>query len=717
MASAFPSSLSFGNGNRGFQVGINNGNVYLLPEPPETPLAPLSTVPFRRDSDFVDRGTILDQMNEKSSVPECRITLVGLGGVGKSQLAIEYCYRVRDQSPETWVLWIHASNAARFIQSCRHIADLVMIPGRQTPNASILKLLHDWMHAKNGQWILVLDNLDDDRFLLEIPSVEQGGIVTDQRDTPGRSIWEYFPETLNGPIIMTTRSRHVALRTQYSLRGSGVQATREDVIQLTAALELMPLAIVQAAAYIKRRLPRMSIITYVEKFRQSDRQKIRLLNYDEGNLRRDQEASNSILTTWQMSFKYIRQIRPAAADLLSLMSFFDRQGIPESLLQEEKEMKHNVSTYNKDQPGDISDVDHSASNSTGDTFEDDILVLRDYSLISISADETNFEIHQLIQLAIQEWLKAHGQLENWKDRAITHQPVSKDSLENWASLLYTAAWFADTQGDDINCQKWAEMAKLTRMKLFGPEDERTLSSFKQLGSAYAGMFQMEKAKELQVHVLNTRNKVLGPKHHDTLSSMTDLASTYRISGLLKQAEALQKQVVDTRQQVFGPRDLSTLSSRGYLASIYNDQGRWKEAELLHKQVVDTYQQVSGPEASITLHSMDSLAFIYRGQGQLKQAEALQLQVLHTRQKVLGQNHRNTADNMRDLGSIYYHQGRWKEAEELWVQVLDLYQQIFGPRHPSTLNIMVRDEIEASPAPERGIYSQEEASCRPMRTES
>lgn len=92
-------SLSFGDGNRGTQVGINNGSIHLPPgrihqtpaklkltdprsERPETPPAPQSTVPFRRDPDFVSRDTLLDQIHEKISVPGSRIALVGVGGVG-----------------------------------------------------------------------------------------------------------------------------------------------------------------------------------------------------------------------------------------------------------------------------------------------------------------------------------------------------------------------------------------------------------------------------------------------------------------------------------------------------------------------------------------------------------------------------------------------------------------------------------------------------------
>lgn len=203
-------------------------------------------------------------------------------------------------------------------------------------------------------WVLVFDNLDDDRFLYEIPTVQQDGIGSN-RIGMLRPTWEYFL-TLHGLVVITSRSKRVASSmVEYSEivtvepmdqknavslfeKKVGVQTYREDVVRLTAVLEFMPLAIVQAAAYIKQRTPRLSVTQYLEKFQRSDRQKISLLGYEGGHLRRDREAKNSILITWQIPFDHIRQTRLSAADLLSLMSFFDRQGVFDSLLRQGEEV-------------------------------------------------------------------------------------------------------------------------------------------------------------------------------------------------------------------------------------------------------------------------------------------------------------------------------------------------------------------------------------------
>ncbi|KAG9196830.1 hypothetical protein G6514_003943 [Epicoccum nigrum] len=135
------STAAFGDNNSGFLAGAIHGPVHntfhnsYATARPETPPPPSLVIPFGRDSDFVERGTILEDIGKRCATPDSWTALVGLGGVGKSQLAIEHAYRTREQSPETWVLWVYASNAARFEQSFRDIADSVKLARRQDPQA------------------------------------------------------------------------------------------------------------------------------------------------------------------------------------------------------------------------------------------------------------------------------------------------------------------------------------------------------------------------------------------------------------------------------------------------------------------------------------------------------------------------------------------------------------------------------------------------------
>ncbi|SPJ87082.1 related to kinesin light chain [Fusarium torulosum] len=478
------SSIIFGDGNHGLQVGQSNAPIHTTFKFPSEPLEPtpppFASVPFRRDPTFVNRGDILDQIGRQCSEPASRVAIVGLGGVGKSQLAIEFAHRFADRSPETWVFWVHASTQARVIEGFKSIADKVKLMGRNRPDADVLQLMFDWLsNLQNGKWLLVLDSADNSDVLFHSTS----------RGNDGQKLVEYLPQTPNGSILITTRNRDLAFRLTGTIQAIheigpmtegealkllenrlGTLSNANIAAELVRSLDLIPLAISQATAYIQMRAPRTSLVQYLTEFQRSESKRAKLLSRDDGDLRRDLRqdggASNAILTTWQVSFDHIRSRRPSAADLLSLMSFFNRQGIPESLIGLPKD------SYNAAQsirPEDITDSDSEDSDETENEFEDDVAILRDYCLIMQGEDAKMFEMHGLVQLATRRWLKAQGLQEKFLNQYITvmassfptgeyeswtrcqllfahveaaaeYRPKEDRLRKTWADLLHNGGW-------------------------------------------------------------------------------------------------------------------------------------------------------------------------------------------------------------------------------------------------------------------------------------
>ncbi|TGJ79169.1 hypothetical protein E0Z10_g9595 [Xylaria hypoxylon] len=112
-----------------------------LPERPETPPHPSFMVPFRRDADFVERKSLFDWIHQTCLELALRVALVGLGGMGKSQLTIEHVYRIRDlctqQNKQVWVFWVYAGTRVRVEEGFKAIADAVKIPGWNQPKADV----------------------------------------------------------------------------------------------------------------------------------------------------------------------------------------------------------------------------------------------------------------------------------------------------------------------------------------------------------------------------------------------------------------------------------------------------------------------------------------------------------------------------------------------------------------------------------------------------
>lgn len=301
---------------------------------------------------------------------------------------------------------------------CRHegtprrrlktIADAVKLPGRNQPQTDIPQLVYNWLsNDRNGRWLIILDNADD-RNVLYSP-------ITD--DTPdSKPFATYLPQNRNGSILITARNKDLAYRlTGYhqniievgpmeqtdalTLLENNLESLPDPdiAIDLVHTLDLVPLAISQAAAYIRQREPRTSPSKYLADFWASEKRKTQLLEHDAGDLRRDGGAPNAILTTWQISFEHIRSERPSAADLLSLMSFFDRQGIPGWVLNPSGTANRAIRQAREGNSADsTSSTGDNADDDTGSEFEDDLAMLMNYYLIV--ADETgdNFEMHKLV---------------------------------------------------------------------------------------------------------------------------------------------------------------------------------------------------------------------------------------------------------------------------------------------------------------------------------
>ncbi|KAH7124548.1 hypothetical protein EDB81DRAFT_872342 [Dactylonectria macrodidyma] len=590
---------------------------------------PCFSLPFERDPDFVDRPDIMAWIKEQYTGPVGRMALVGMGGFGKSQVAIQFAHHIRDTSPQTSVFWVHASSKPRFEEAYRSIADNLRLPRRNDPSVDVLGLVRDWLQREEaGPWLMVLDNVDDVNLFYPSSSAGRDGAICHPVDenpaalSVQRPLAVFLPKCRNGIILVTSRSMDAAEKLTGShkavyrisamddaqalqlfrnkLQGDSDKTAAADLLR---ALDYIPLAITQAAAYINRRAPRISVKTYLDAFRESDRKKGSLLNSDAGDLRRDETVSNSVVTTWQVTLEQIRRERPSAANLLSLMSFFNPQGIPEFVL-------HNYK-------GDLEDNMDRGEDS--DEFEDDLDVLRGYSLVSVTSTRDVCEMHSLVQFCTRAWLSVVNDAERWRQVFLwamsRHFPSG--AFETWPTcqmLLPHIESMLEEEPPNEDLQKWA----------------RNYRAAEKLG---------EKA-------VKTRVNVLGEEHPSTLTSMTNLALTYRNQGRWKEAEELQEHS-------------NTLSSINNLAITYRDQWRWKEAEELQGH-------------------LDTLSRRW------KEAEELEVRVMETMKTVLGEEHPNTLTSMDNLASTYWSQGRWKEAEELQVQVMEVTKNILGEEHPDTL---------------------------------
>ncbi|KAK4162358.1 hypothetical protein QBC43DRAFT_302124 [Cladorrhinum sp. PSN259] len=571
-------------------------------------------VPYNRNGDFVGRIEILRDLKQhlgfgqRQGATGSRVALYGLGGVGKTQIALAYVYWLQDESPEVSILWVHASSAERFCQSYTSIAQEYEVPGHDDPKADVLPLVKTWLQSKDrGRWLMVIDNADDAQLF-----------------SHAGELGKWIPECKYGSVLVTTRNKIAGSRLTQSGRLVEVgkmdedesrqllqgkievdNLSPDDLLTLSSRLEHLPLALVQAAAFIQEMS--ISVTEYLQLLEKSDKQLVDLLSEEFETVGRDPEAARAVAETWILSFDQIQEQDTFAGDLLSVMSLFDRQAIPQKFL----------SDYGERQQVQEPRGEMQLVKALG--------VLKAFSFITEDKGR-GFGMHRLVQLVTRKWLDRKERMHRFAEQAL---------------LVVSGNYPFGGHKNRAICSAYLPHAYVVlKFEGTGSRDER-LARAKLLHSA-AGFFiyqgQWKEAERFLTQATGVRKELLGEEHPSTLSSVNNLASTYREQGLWKEAEELGVVGIKVRKRVLGEEHPSTLSSMNNLASTYREQGLWKEAEELGVVVMKARKRVLGEEHPDTLNSMNSLASTYREQGLWKEAEELKVEVMNVRKRVLEEEH-------------------------------------------------------------------------------
>ena len=619
------------------------------------------------------------------------------------------------------------------------------VPGRKDPQADIFQLFRGWLQdEQKGKWLLVLDNVDDADFLLQQPSQANNADSSESTRRSGRGYLDYLPSSDHGAILVTSRNESSALQivdhgdvinvqpmseeealALLSNRLTDEQGDQEQLLELAQSLSCVPLALAQAAAYIRRKAPRYSVREYIQLLKQNDQSKQSLLNVNGANLRRDREANNSIILTWQISFDHIRSTRQSAADLLALMSFFDRQSIPEDVLRYGDQVQRHTTTE--------------SFNALSQEWDSDIQTLRDFSFISVIGDGMSFTMHDLVRFSLHKWLETRGSLDQWRSGFIKKMakafPRFDPDSSNWAEcerlfphasmaidmelvdeeatsfqgfLLYKSGWYALMKGRYADAQIMMARSLECRTNVLGETQPHTLASMADLAALYRVQGQLGKAEELCVRTLKTRRNILGESDPYTLSSEGDLVLIYVAQEKWDEAKELSSRLLHTSREVLGENPL-TLWTMGNMAWIYLRQGLLEDAERLGVESLDRNTKTFGRENMRTVDSMVCLAAIRRDQKRYEDALRLANEALVIRRRFLGEAHPLTISSMDSIASTYWDQGRLEEAGKLESKVLEMRKKVLGETHPETLKSeakLVLLYLESGHVEEAGCLGQE-----------
>ena len=420
-----------------------------------------------------------------------------------------------------------AANYARFDQAYQDISNKLNIPGRDDPQADKLKLVLDWLSDKShGQWLIILDNADNRS--LFFPTIDSN---TSYESNMKSCLVDYIPlgSVGHGSLVITTRNSnlgtdladgenaievpHFTPEEAKQLLESKVGAKYWDTIaaeDLLKVLGYIPLAITQASAYMNKK--RVHMKRYLKALSESDSNLAAYLTTELLDPRRPRGTPSSIFLTWKLSFDQISNEEPRAAEMLSLMAFLDRQGIPEMILRREDDL--NVEDTNA------------------------IGTLQAYSLITAESDDETYSMHRLVQLSTQTWLSLQEKTDMWEGKALEllsrefpngeHEnrtrcnallphaiavlkytpasdsaPASDSLLLHRATILYNLAWFDWRQGRYKDAITRSHESCSIRQSILGLDDLDTLRSSSLLASTYWNQGRWKEAEDLEVQVMET----------------------------------------------------------------------------------------------------------------------------------------------------------------------------------------------------------------------
>jgi tetratricopeptide (TPR) repeat protein len=670
-----------------------------------SPIPPIKMIPYRRNPFFTGRDDILIRLHNqlqttKKAALSQPVAMSGLGGVGKTQVAVEYAYRYRENYQT--ILWVNASNPQEMLEDFARLASVLQLPEQNAQEQQqTIQAVKQWLDT-HTDWLLIFDNADT---------------LAD--------IYDYLPQENKGHILLTTRAQtmsgiaqKIEIKTMASEEGISLILKRAGIlppdVPLTEASETdhdgaqiivdlmggLPLALDQAGAYIEE--TQESLSNYILLFQQ---QRAILLKNRGGHISlnvnaKDKASSDHlpVTTTWSMAFEKIKQANPSAIELICLCAFLTPDAIPEDLLTE------NVALFNPLLQSAVTNRD---------TFNKTLALLIDYSLLSREPRSHTLNMHRLIQAVIKDemteeqhvyWSQVAIHLVSqifpfdepapWPKslRYILSGLLAIEYINRWnvtsndaTELLNTIGTYFVRHGQYNEAEKLYQHALATMQYTLGPEHPNTLSSMNNLASLYSNQGKYEQAEELCQCTLTTRKRILGPEHLDTLSSMGNLAILYKNQGKYKQAEELYQRALAIGESTLRPEHPNILSNMNNLAVLYYKQGKYEQAEELHQRALAIRERILGPEHPDTLMSMSNLAILYDEQGKYEQAEELYQRALATMEHILGPEHPDTLSNMNNLAGLYDEQGKYEQAEELYQRALVTRERILGSEHPDTLN--------------------------------
>ncbi|YCK33917.1 FxSxx-COOH system tetratricopeptide repeat protein [Actinomadura sp. ATCC 39365] len=643
---------------------------HALPPVADVPSIGITGMPRRPSSVFVGREYDLDLLNQALTVdPKAIIqAVVGLGGIGKSELALQYSIRHRDTYKQLW--WIEAgtpeSIQAGLARLCRTLCTAISsVAAAQAPTEEAAAWALAWLSSRSD-WLVVFDNVDEIDHLQPYLGQLQAGhaVITSRRDIG----WREIATVVHLDVL--SRVDAVELLSQ-TISGSAIWVP-SLANELAEELGGLPLALKQAGAYIAA-TPGMDLPRYLRLLRTAPR---RVLTAD-GH--RGRGSEQVIARTWAVTQDRIAETDPLAVRLLRLLACYAPDHLPCQVL------------YGVDGADEMA-------------VAEALGALASYSMINRSPDGQHISVHRLVQsvtladLSDDELTAVRTTAAQRLEAVLPNEPKDISFWPLYARLLPHARAvlapdssamrnvidYLDASGDDRTAQTLQQHRVKALSERLGAEHIETLTARNNLARWTGLAGDREAARDQYVALLPVMERVLGPKHPDTLSSRANFAFFTGWAGDQLAAREQYEILLPMMEQVLGPEHPSTLSTRADLARWTGFVGDACGAQDQYKALLPIVEQVLGLEHPSTLSARANFAYWLGMAGDAGTARDQCLVLLPVIKRVLGPEHRTTLGVWSGLIYLTGKAGDVIAARDHYIALLKVMERVRGPQHPDTL---------------------------------
>ena len=592
-----------------------------------------------RNAAFTGRGAVLDTLraqlvggNPAVVLPQA---LYGLGGVGKTQVALEYAHRFKADYDVVW--WISAEDRDRINSAFEELARQLHIPVGENI-AEVVGAVRETLRRGRepyARWLLIFDNAGDPEEIRDYFPGGSGHVVITSRN----QAWS----TVAAPLEVNVFSQAESLE-HLSRRVPGLEES--DAIRIAEALGNLPLAVEQAAAWLAE--SGMPAAQFLEKL---ETETARVLG-----LGTPSEYPHPVAVTWNVSLTKLKESSPASVRLLQLCAFFAPEPISMRLLYSD-EMQQALVPYD-------------------DALREKLVLGRviqeigRYALAKVDQGKNTIQVHRLVQAVIRSQMTKEEQEEACHEvhRILVGARPRQgdvDDPENWSR--YDTIWQHLTPSRARECKQEETRQLLTdRVRYLWKRGD-----FKQ-------------ARELGDYLADYWEENFGVDDRQRLHLLFNIANVMRSNGDYERAKSLDEWVLAKQRQVVGDNHPHTLMTAGGLAADLRALGAYDKSLEMDRVTYDRWKTLFGEDHPRTLSAAHNLALCYRLVGDGFSARDLDQDTLNRRTLVLGPDHPYTLFSATHLARDLREIGRYQESVELLRSTLQHYRRTLGNNFVDTL---------------------------------